>query len=252
MQTTAGGPEDHEAGALALVSRHGPPQKSQKTVLTVSASLVPGDAGAVSAPGTHRATAAVGVPKSQLCTAAAAAPLLEREGMSQQQRALLVLRHGPSDRLQGVAIVAGYEPPVQRSDYGRRDPRFDFGRRDPRFCWTPHRASLALYPSRIQRWLGHAPGDALYSPAHAHIQMQTPWTGTCIPCITSYGALAGFRKCEHRSHSLSRLRLATCATEWISPHSTSSVRGCSTPHFACAPPGCLGMCNLPRASRTRS
>ena len=36
---------------------------------------------------------------------------------------LLVLRHGPSARLQGVAIVAGYEPPVQRSDYGRSDPR---------------------------------------------------------------------------------------------------------------------------------
>jgi hypothetical protein len=59
-------------------------------------------------------------------------------------RRLLVLRHGPSARLQGVAIVAGYEPPVQRSDYGRRDPRFDFGRRDPRFCWTPPRVSLEL------------------------------------------------------------------------------------------------------------
>ena len=45
-------------------------------------------------------------------------------------RRLLVLRHGPSARLQGVAIVAGYEPPVQRSAYGRRDPRFDFCRRE--------------------------------------------------------------------------------------------------------------------------
>jgi hypothetical protein len=59
-------------------------------------------------------------------------------------RRLLVLRHGPSARLQGVANVAGYEHPVQRSDYGRRDPRFDFGRRDPRFCWTPPRVSLEL------------------------------------------------------------------------------------------------------------
>ena len=59
-------------------------------------------------------------------------------------RRLLVLRHGSSDRLQGVAIVAGYEPSVQRSDYGRRDSRFDFGRRDPRFCRTPLRRSLAL------------------------------------------------------------------------------------------------------------
>jgi hypothetical protein len=38
----------------------------------------------------------------------------------------VVLRHGPIARLQGVATVAGYEPPVQRSAYGRRDPRFDF------------------------------------------------------------------------------------------------------------------------------
>ena len=59
-------------------------------------------------------------------------------------RRLLVLRHGPSARVQGVAIVAVYEPPVQRSDYCRRDPRFDLGRRDPRFCWTPPRVSLEL------------------------------------------------------------------------------------------------------------
>ena len=64
----------------------GLPQKRQKTVLTVSASLVPRDAGGAAASGTHCDIAAVGVPKSQLCTAAAAAPLLEREGMSEQQR----------------------------------------------------------------------------------------------------------------------------------------------------------------------
>jgi hypothetical protein len=100
-QTTGAGPEDEcdndeagafeagafEAGAFALVPLR--PQKRQKTVLTVSASLVPGDAGDISAPGTHRAIAAVGVPKSQLCTAAASAPLLEREGISEQQRAEL-------------------------------------------------------------------------------------------------------------------------------------------------------------------
>ncbi len=57
---------------------------------------------------------------------------------------LLVLRHGPSARLQGVAIVAGYEPPVQSSAYGLRDPRFDFCRHNPRFCRTPLRRSLAL------------------------------------------------------------------------------------------------------------
>jgi hypothetical protein len=67
VQTTGGGPEDDcdndeagafEAGALALVPRHRSPQKRQKTVLTVSASLVPGDAGAVSAPGRHSAIGA--------------------------------------------------------------------------------------------------------------------------------------------------------------------------------------------------
>ena len=57
---------------------HAPPQRRQKAVLTVSASLVPRDAIADAASGTHRATAAAGgVPKSQLCFAAAAAPLLE-------------------------------------------------------------------------------------------------------------------------------------------------------------------------------
>jgi hypothetical protein len=34
--------------------------------------------------------------------------------------------------------------PVQRSTYGRRDPRFDFCRRDPRFRLTPLRRSLVL------------------------------------------------------------------------------------------------------------
>ncbi len=56
----------------------------------------------------------------------------------------LVLRHGPSPRLQEVAIFAGYEPPVQRSAYGRRDPGFEFCRRYPRFRLTPLCASLAI------------------------------------------------------------------------------------------------------------
>ena len=42
------------------MSRHGPRQKHQKSVLTVSASLVPGDAGG-GASGTHCAIAEVGV-----------------------------------------------------------------------------------------------------------------------------------------------------------------------------------------------
>ena len=63
----------------------GLPQKRQKTVLTVSASLVPRDAGGAAASGTHCAVAEVGEPKSQLCTAAAAAPLLVLEGVSAKQ-----------------------------------------------------------------------------------------------------------------------------------------------------------------------
>ena len=61
---------------------HGPPQKRQKTVLTVSASLVPRDAGGGAASGTHCAIAEVGEPKSQLCTV-----LLVLQGVSAQQRA---------------------------------------------------------------------------------------------------------------------------------------------------------------------
>ena len=53
---------------------HGTPQKRRKTVMTVYASLVPGDTGgaaasgthsAIAASGTHCATAAVGVPESE-------------------------------------------------------------------------------------------------------------------------------------------------------------------------------------------
>ena len=91
MQTTGTAVEDDEAeafeaGALALAPMHAPPQKRQKTVLTVSASLVSGDADGSAACGTHRTLEpAVGVRNSQLCTAAAAAPL--PEGVSEQQRA---------------------------------------------------------------------------------------------------------------------------------------------------------------------
>ena len=56
MQTTGDMREDVESGALALVPGLEPPQKRQKTVLTVSASLMLGDAGAVSAPSAHCAT----------------------------------------------------------------------------------------------------------------------------------------------------------------------------------------------------
>jgi hypothetical protein len=107
VQTTGEAAEDDEAGAfeagaLALAPMQGPPPKRQKTVLTVSAllvpgdmhvsssshdmlvaSLVPGDAGRAAAPGEYRAIATA-VTKSQLCSAAAAAPLLE--GVSEQQR----------------------------------------------------------------------------------------------------------------------------------------------------------------------
>ena len=89
MQTTGLGAasqaEDDEEGALALIPMHGPLQKRQKTVRTVSALLLPG--GGAAASGTHLAIAAVGVQKSPLCTASAAAPLLELEGVSEQQRA---------------------------------------------------------------------------------------------------------------------------------------------------------------------
>ena len=72
-----------------MIPMHGPLQKRQKTVRTVSALLLPVDAGGAAASGTHLAIAAVGVQKSPLCIASAAAPLLELEGVSEQQRAEL-------------------------------------------------------------------------------------------------------------------------------------------------------------------
>ena len=48
---------------------------------------MPGDAGGGASSGTHCAIAEVGEPKSQLCTAAAAAALLVLQGVSAQQRA---------------------------------------------------------------------------------------------------------------------------------------------------------------------
>jgi hypothetical protein len=99
--------EAFEAGALALAPMHEPPQKRQKTVLTVSASLVPGDAGGSAASGTHRTLAsAVGVPNSQLCIAAAAAPL--PEGVSEQQRAESPV-HAPRPARASVMVHASAE-----------------------------------------------------------------------------------------------------------------------------------------------
>jgi hypothetical protein len=70
-------------------------------------------------------------------------------------RRLLVLRHGPSDRLQGIAIVAGYEPPVQRSANGRRDPRFDF-------CAHARTCAARLLNSRAHT--AHTQPSALVGP----------------------------------------------------------------------------------------
>ena len=103
-------------------------------------------------------------------------------------RRLLVLRHGPSARLQGVAIFTGYEPPVQRSAYGRRDPRFDFCRRDPRFRRTPLRRSLsACLPCGPTDAVSRSePEPALRQPsssAPARSQIWTLWTRACIPRI---------------------------------------------------------------------
>jgi hypothetical protein len=108
-ETAAG---DDEAGASALNPRHGPPQKRRKTVLTVSAALVPGYSGGAAASGTYRAIAtAVGVPKSQRCTAAAAAPLLELEGASEQQRARSPV-HAPLPASVMVHAFAEMEHPI--------------------------------------------------------------------------------------------------------------------------------------------
>jgi hypothetical protein len=90
VRTTGGEAGNQEAGALTLA------QKRQETVLTVSASLVPGDADGAATSGTHRALAtAACVRQSQLCTAAAAAPLAEAaEGRVACASTAAGLRHG--------------------------------------------------------------------------------------------------------------------------------------------------------------
>ena len=112
-------------------------------------------------------------------------------------------------------MFAGYEPSVQRSDFGRRDPRFFSSTTAARFLDTPcsqqvfrpafdvptrfptqPRVSLELVSLAHPTVTGHAHDNPLYSSANARIQMQTPWTGDCIPRITANG----HRNCEHSSH----------------------------------------------------
>ncbi len=90
----------------------------------------------------------------------------------------LVLRHGPIARLQGVAIVAGYEPPVQRSAYGRRDPRFDFCRHNPRFCWTLLREGLDCLHFTESPGNGHSrPGRwHFFSSPTPALALRASWT----------------------------------------------------------------------------
>jgi hypothetical protein len=93
---------------------------------------------------------------------------------------------------------AGYEHPVQRSDYGRRDPRFDFGRRDPRFCWTPPRVSLEL--------VHHAPTDTVSGVGPDRVKLALyashPHTLRCMPPGQKHAYLASHptdnRPCEKR------------------------------------------------------
>ena len=90
------------------------------------ASLVSGDAGGAS--GTHRTIARVGVPKSQLCTAAAAAPLLVLEGVSEQQRtespvhaplAVSVIVHASAEMEHPIAVAAHLSASIADPGTGR-------------------------------------------------------------------------------------------------------------------------------------
>jgi hypothetical protein len=75
---------------------------------------VPGDAGGGAAFGTHCVIAEVGVPKSQLCTAAAAAPLLVLQGVSAQHRAeLSVVAHASDEMEHPIAVGTAQELPTQ-------------------------------------------------------------------------------------------------------------------------------------------
>ena len=70
----------------------------------------------------------------------------------------------PSPR---VAIVAGYEPPVQRSDFGRRDPRFCSSPTETRFL-TPPRDLIDSIVRAHGLYLTSGPLHALYHFAPAH------------------------------------------------------------------------------------
>jgi hypothetical protein len=114
---------------------NGPPQKRQKTVLTVSAMPVSGDAGGAVASSTHHTIGtAVGVPKSQLCTAAVAAPLLE--GVSEQQsvtqrpelpvhapRPASVMVHASAEMEHPITVA---QPPLSIADSGTATEREKF------------------------------------------------------------------------------------------------------------------------------
>jgi hypothetical protein len=90
------------------------------------ASLVSGDAGGAS--GTHRTIATVGVPTSQLCTAAAAATLLVLEGMSEQQRTespvhaplgVSVIVHASAEMEHPIAVAAHLSASIADPGTGR-------------------------------------------------------------------------------------------------------------------------------------
>ena len=85
--------------------------------------------------------------------------------------------------------------PVQRSAYGRRDPRFDFCRRDPRFCWTLLREGLTVCTSP------NPPATAIVGRVDGTL---SPRTRTHLRCAHP-GPLRAH--CTHTAYGLSR----TCA-----------------------------------------
>jgi hypothetical protein len=100
-------------------------------------------------------------------------------------------------RLQGVAIVAGYEPPVQHSDFGRRDPRFCSSPTETRIP-TPPRVSLEL--------VHHAPTDTVsrVGPDRVKLALYASQQHTlrCMPPGQKHAYLASHptdnRPCEKR------------------------------------------------------
>ena len=127
--------------------------------------------------------------------------------------------------------------PVQRSTYGRRDPRFDFCRRDPRFRLTPLRRNLALACLADLRTLtpqDRNPHCDCPYPPHPHA-LRYGRSGHAPVYLASriYGHCRTSRTGPREARSQRRHVAERSATEFIELYASTTPMHrshCSTPH----------------------